>query len=88
VPAYAALVALSRTGHAGDARVLLDRMVAMMAKAGGGIFENYDALTGEIGWGALGGAGVEPSAFQFGWSSALLCQALLGRYTDVMPAIP
>ena len=88
VPAYAALVALSRTGHASDARVLLDRLVAMTAKAGGGIFENYDALTGEIGWGALGGAGVEPSAFQFGWSSALLCQALLGRYSDVMPAIP
>ena len=88
VPAYASLVALWRTGHQGAARVLLDRLVSMTAKAGGGIFENYDALTGEVGWGALGGAGVEPSAFQFGWSSALLSQALLGRYVDVMPALP
>jgi hypothetical protein len=88
VPAYASLVALWRTGHPEAARVLLDRLVAMMANAGGGIFENYDALTGEVGWGALGGAGVEPSAFQFGWSSALLSQALLGRYQDVMSALP
>ena len=88
VPVYASLVALSRTGHSDAARVLLDRVVTMMGRVGGGIFENYDALTGEVGWGALGGAGVDPSAFQFGWSSALLSQALLGRYADVMPALP
>ena len=86
VPAYASLVALTRTGHEQEARTLLDRIVAMMSSTPGGVFENYDAVTGEVGWGALGGAGVEPSAFQFGWSSALISQALLGRYTSVMPA--
>lgn len=86
VPAYASLVALARTGHPGDARVLLERLIAMMGRTGG-IFEAYDALTGEVGWGATGGAGVEPSAFQFGWSSALISQALLGRYQDVAGAL-
>lgn len=86
VPAYASLVALHRTGHEAKARVLLDRLVDMMA-GDGGIYENYDALTGEVGWGATGGPGVEPSAFQFGWSSALLVEALLGRYRRVPPAV-
>jgi hypothetical protein len=79
-------VALSRTGHGDDARILLDRVIAMMSHAGG-IFETYDALTGEVGWGALGGPGVDPSAFQFGWSSALIAQALLGRYEDLPGAL-
>ena len=80
------LVALARTGHAAEAQTLLERLVSMIAK-NGGIFETYDALTGEIGWGALGGAGMEQSAFQFGWSSALLSEALLGRYADVPGAL-
>ncbi|HJP64756.1 MAG TPA: trehalase family glycosidase, partial [Actinomycetota bacterium] len=86
VPLYASLVALSRTGHERDARALLDRTVSMTARSGG-IFEAYDALTGEVGWGATGGAGVEPSAFQFGWSSALLMEALLGRYRSMPGAL-
>ncbi len=86
VPAYASLVALARTGRREDARVLLERLVAMMGRAGG-IFETYDALTGDVGWGATGGAGIETSAFQFGWSSALISQALLGRHEGVAGAL-
>jgi Trehalase len=86
VPAYASLVALARTGHTAEAKTLLRRLVSMIAK-NGGIFETYDALTGEIGWGALGGPGMEQSAFQFGWSSSLLSEALLGRYADVPGAL-
>jgi len=43
----------------------------------GGIYENYDAKTGEVGWTDLVGY---PSAFQFGWSSTFTMETLLDRY--------
>jgi hypothetical protein len=93
VPLYAALVSLYRYGRADEAAALKERTLAMIAAADpGGIHETYDALTGEIGWGSgtggpNGGVG-EPSAFQFGWSSALTLAILDDRWQAEAYAMP
>jgi len=82
---YSTLTALYRYGYEEEAGELKKRVLDMMFNANpGGIHETYDALTGRIGWGAgsngyFGGIG-EPSAFQFGWSSAFTMEMLLDRY--------
>jgi hypothetical protein len=93
VPIYAAVVSLYRYGRAEEAAALKERALAMIAAAdAGGIHETYDALTGEVGWGSgtggpTGGVG-EPSAFQFGWSSAFTLLLLHDRWQSEAFAMP
>jgi hypothetical protein len=46
----------------------------------GGIYENYDALTGEVGWIWTSRSDKTfeemPSCFQFGWSSVFVIEML------------
>jgi len=75
VTSYSALKALEHYGYEKEANELMARTLNMM-EGKGGIYENYDALNGDVGWGS-GGVG-EPSCFQFGWSSALVLEMLCG----------
>ena len=55
-----------------------------------GVGSSEDAARGRTDAGATrmaAGPAVDPAAFQFGWSSALIAQALLGRHEDVPAAL-
>jgi glycogen debranching enzyme len=71
VTAYSAVSTLAKYGYEEEYQELIQRLVGMM-QGKGGIYETYNALTGEVGWGS-GGPG-EPSCFQFGWSAAFLME--------------
>lgn len=74
---YSALEVLFRYGYTEEAEELRTRILTTMAGAGG-IYETYNALTGERGWSSRGPG--DPAAFQFGMSSAWAMQILLSRY--------
>lgn len=82
---YASLVALERYGYRAEADQILDRTVAMMDQFRG-VYENYDALSGKIGVGPANSLTGTPAVFQFGWTAALISQALLGRHREVASA--
>jgi len=81
---YAAVTALYRYGYEQEAAELRDRTLQMMIAAEpGGIFENYDAVGGEVGFGLSGrllSRPGEPSAFLFGWSCTFVMELLSDRY--------
>jgi len=82
IPTYATLVALFRYGYEKEAAALKARILTLLATAcEGGLFETYDASTGEIGLGSasLSGPG-EPAAFQIGLTTALALEVLLDRH--------
>jgi hypothetical protein len=74
---YSALEVLFRYGYTKEAEELRQRILTTLAGAGG-IYETYNALTGERGWSSRGPG--DPAAFQFGMSSAWAMQILLSRY--------
>ncbi len=74
---YTALEVLFRYGYTKEAEELRRRILTTLAGAGG-IYETYNALTGERGWSSRGPG--DPAAFQFGMSSAWAMQILLSRY--------
>jgi hypothetical protein len=82
VPAYATIEALYKHGYEAESRELRRRVLRAIIKAHpGGIYETYDARTGEIGFGSgsLTGAG-EPAAFLIGLSCAPVVELLLDRH--------
>jgi hypothetical protein len=79
------LTTLYRYGYEEEAEELRQRIFGLV-KDKGGIYETYDPLTGEVGWGS-GGVG-DPSCFQFGWSSALLEEIALHRYQSLREITP
>lgn len=74
---YSALEVLFRYGYTKEAEKLRSRILKTLSGAGG-IFETYNALTGERGWSSRGPG--DPAAFQFGMSSAWAMQILMSRY--------
>jgi len=74
---YSALEVLFRHGYTKEAEELRRRILTTLTGAGG-IYETYNALTGERGWSSRGPG--DPAAFQFGMSSAWAMQILLSRY--------
>ena len=85
IPLYSALTTLYRYGYEEEAEELRQRILDLVEDKGG-IYETYDPLTGEVGWGS-GGVG-DPSCFQFGWSSALLEEIALHRYQSLREITP
>jgi hypothetical protein len=82
VPCFAVLVGLHRYGYAAEAATLRRRVLRLLAGAcAGGLFENYDALTGAVGFGSgsLSGAG-EPACFQIGLTTATAALVALRSY--------
>jgi len=73
VTSYSALKALERWGYESEAKELVERTLDMM-EGKGGIYENYNALSGDVGWGSNGVG--DPSCFQFGWSSTFVLEML------------
>jgi len=80
ITAYITLETLYKYGYETEAQELKNRLLEMMSNKGG-IYETYNAKTGEVGWGS-GGVGC-PTAFQFGWSSTFAIQMILDRYQRV-----
>jgi hypothetical protein len=76
VTAYSALETLFRYGYEKEADELKRRLLAMLSDKGG-VFENYNALTGEVGHTFSFGF---PAVHQFGWSAALGQAILLDRH--------
>jgi hypothetical protein len=73
VTTYSALEALERYGYEKEAGELRERTLDMI-EGKGGVYENYNALSGAVGWGSNGVG--DPSCFQFGWSSAFVLEML------------
>jgi len=65
---YSAVKTLDNAGYESQREELVRRAMEMMSGKGG-IYETYNALTGDVGWGS--GSVGNPSCFQFGWSSAV-----------------
>lgn len=76
VTAYSALETLFRYGYEKEANELKRRLLVMLSDKGG-VFENYNALTGEVGHTFSFGF---PAVHQFGWSAALGQAMLLDRH--------
>ena len=74
--AYGTLLAMARTGHIGPAESERRRLLEVAASHGG-IYEAYDAMTGDPGLGPIGGL---PAAFGCGWSAAVVAAAAHRRY--------
>ncbi len=74
---YVALETLFKYGYEKEADAVLMRTLAMLDKKGG-LYENYNALTGGAGLSSKGKG--SPSAFQLGWSCAFTMQMLQKRY--------
>ncbi|PKK86219.1 MAG: hypothetical protein CVT48_02060 [Thermoplasmata archaeon HGW-Thermoplasmata-1] len=83
--AYTAVETLYKYGYEQEAEDVADRLVSMMSGKGG-IYENYNAETGAIGWG-FGGPG-SPSAFQFGWSATYAMEMMLERHQRTRFVMP
>jgi putative isomerase len=74
ITAYSAYDTLKKHGYEQEALELKHRLLAMMSTPEkGGIYENYNALTGEVG--CTGHAG-KPALSQFGWSSTFVIEML------------
>jgi len=74
VTAYSAYDTLKKHGYKKEALDLKRRLLSMMSTPEkGGIHENYNALTGEVG--CTGHAG-KPALSQFGWSSTFVIEML------------
>ncbi|MCA9771794.1 MAG: hypothetical protein KC466_05255 [Myxococcales bacterium] len=87
VPNWIVATALFRYGYEAEAAALVRRTLdGLYAAAPNGVYEAYDSRGAGVGWGS-GGVG-EPSAFQFGWSSALLMHLMLGRHERERFAMP
>lgn len=80
IPFYVSLVALERHGYHAEAEILKNRIIAMTLKHGG-LHENYDALTGEVGFAHR----PLPSVFQFAWTASLVNEMLLDRHRESPP---
>lgn len=90
VPCFAVASALFRYGYEKEAAALRVRVLALLAGAcEGGLFETYDARTGEIGFGSgsITGAG-EPAAFQIGITTAPALELALGRHERRREILP
>jgi hypothetical protein len=77
VLAYGSLVALHRYGLDDAAAELRRRWLAVVGGKGG-LYETYDATTGEVGFGSAWSGSYQPAAFAYGWSAAFTIEALLG----------
>jgi hypothetical protein len=75
--AYGTLMALYRAGDRSAAEQLRSRMIATAGRYGG-IYEDYDALTGQAGY----APGLQlPTAFGYGHSATAIVEAIRRRYT-------
>ena len=79
VTAYSALETLFRYGYEKEAKELKQRLIGMLVNKGG-VFENYNAQTGDVGHTFSFGF---PAVYQFGWSAALGQAILLDRHQRV-----
>jgi hypothetical protein len=77
---YSAVKTLDSAGYDEERNELVSRAMEMMSDKGG-IYETYNALTGDVGWGS-GGVG-NPSCFQFGWSSTVVLLLLTREPGDL-----
>jgi hypothetical protein len=74
--AYGTLMALYRAGDRSAADTLRSRMIAT-ADRYGGIYEDYDAFTGQAGY----APGLQmPTAFNYGHSATAIVEAIRRRY--------
>jgi hypothetical protein len=84
VNAYITYETLKENGYPEEALELKYRLLDMMSGKGG-VYENYNALTGEVGWvwENRGDKPIEnmPACFQFGWSAAFVVEMLLDELT-------
>jgi glycogen debranching enzyme len=71
--AYIAYDTLKKSGYKAEALELKHRLLDMMSQKGG-IYENYNPLTGEVGWSWYERS--YHSCFQFGWSSTFVIEML------------
>lgn len=89
---FVAATALYRYGYEEESRDLVNRILeAVIAADPGGIYEAYDSVTGQIGFGTSGrllSTPGEPAAFQFGWSCSFIMEMLLGRQEIVRYLMP
>ncbi|HIH96932.1 MAG TPA: hypothetical protein HA348_05590 [Thermoplasmata archaeon] len=81
ITAYSAYDTLKEHSYEQEALELKNRLLSMMSTPEkGGIYENYDALTGEVGWIWTSRPDKTfeemPSCFQFGWSSVFVIEML------------
>jgi hypothetical protein len=81
VLAYGSLVALHRYGFDYEAAELRRRWLALVGGKGG-LYETYDAKSGEVGFGSAWSGTYQPAAFAYGWSAAFTIEALLGGDPD------
>ena len=79
VTAYSGLETLFRYGYEKEAKELKQRLIGMLAGKGG-VFENYNAQTGEVGHTFSFGL---PAVHQFGWTAAFSQAILLDRHQRV-----
>lgn len=76
--AYGTLMALDRAGDRSAADRLRTRMIATASRYGG-IYEDYDAFTGQAGY----APGLQlPTAFNYGHSASAIVEAIRRRYTS------
>ncbi len=74
---YSALEVLFRYGYSREAEKLHDRILKTIYRSGG-LYETYNAVSGEIGWSSRGPG--DPSVMQFGMSSGWATQIIFCRY--------
>lgn len=74
---FVTLQTLFQYGYENEANEILRRTLKMIDKKGG-LYENYNALTGGVGLSSKGKG--SPSAYQLGWSCAFAMQMLQRRY--------
>ncbi|MGM0651814.1 MAG: MGH1-like glycoside hydrolase domain-containing protein, partial [Bacillota bacterium] len=74
---YSALEVLFRYGYCSEAEELHNRIIETAYRSKG-LYETYNALTGEVGWSSRGPG--DPAVMQFGMSSGWATQMVFYRY--------
>ncbi len=82
---YSALEVLYRFGYEDQAAELHDKIIGTLDRSKG-LYETYNARTGEIGWSSRGPG--DPAVMQFGMSSCWATQMLYYRYQHFRYILP
>ncbi len=82
---YSALEILFRFGYTEESLTLHRRIIQVVTRSGG-LYETYNAGSGQVGWSSRGPG--DPAVLQFGMSSAWITQILLCRYQRFRYILP
>lgn len=82
---YSALEVLFRFGYTAEAEELHDKVLNTLYRSQG-LYETYNARTGEVGWSSRGPG--DPAVMQFGMSSCWATQMIFYRYQHFQYILP